>query len=87
MTLRELARQAGLTPYHLCRVFRQATGMAPRDYPIQIRVRRAKTLLLAGSPVAQAAAEAGFCDQAHLTRRFKRIIGLSPGRYRASLIS
>jgi len=81
VTLRDLARHAGLTPYHLCRVFRQTTGMAPHSYQIQMRVRRAKNLLLAGYPIAQAAVEAGFWDQAHLTRHFKRIMGLSPGRY------
>jgi AraC-like DNA-binding protein len=81
VTLRDLAGQAGLTPSHLCRVFRQATGMTPHAYQLQIRVRRAKALLLAGYPIARAATEAGFWDQAHLTRHFKRIIGVSPGRY------
>jgi AraC-like DNA-binding protein len=61
--------------------------MTPHDYQIQIRVRRARTLLLAGCPIAQAAAEAGFYDQAHLTRHFKRITGISPGRYRTGLTS
>jgi AraC-like DNA-binding protein len=85
VTLRDLAQHAGLAPYHLCRVFRQATGMAPHAYQIQVRVRRAKNLLLAGRPIAQAAAEAGFWDQAHLTRHFKRVVGLSPGRYVAGI--
>jgi AraC-like DNA-binding protein len=85
VTLRDLGRQTGLTPSHLCRVFRQATGMTPHAYQLQIRVRRAKALLLAGYPIAQAATEAGFWDQAHLTRHFKRTIGVSPGRYVADL--
>jgi AraC-like DNA-binding protein len=85
VTLRGLAWHTGLTPSHLCRVFRRATGMTPHAYQIQIRVRRAKTLLLAGCPVAQAAAETGFWDQAHLTRHFKRTVGLTPGRYVADL--
>jgi AraC-like DNA-binding protein len=85
VTLRDLAGQAGLTPSHLCRVFRQATGMTPHAYQLQVRVRRAKTLLRAGCPIARAATEAGFWDQAHLTRHFKRTIGVSPGRYVADL--
>jgi AraC-like DNA-binding protein len=85
VTLRDLAGQTGLSPSHLCRVFRQATGMTPHAYQLQIRVRRARTLLLAGCPIAQAATEAGFWDQAHLTRHFKRTIGVSPGRYVADL--
>lgn len=85
VSLRDLAREAGLTPFHLCRVFRQATGMTPHAYQLQVRVRRAKALLLAGTPVAEAAAEAGFWDQAHLTRHFKRVIGVTPARYVADL--
>jgi AraC-like DNA-binding protein len=84
-TLRDLARYAGLTPSHLCRVFRQATGMTPHAYQLQVRIRRAKTLLLAGHPIAQAAVEAGFWDQAHLTRHFKRSVGVTPGSYLADL--
>jgi AraC-like DNA-binding protein len=79
--LGSLAGFAGLSPYHLCRVFRNGVGMTPHDYQTQVRVRRAKTLLSAGLPIALVAAEAGFYDQAHLTRQFKRIVGLTPGRY------
>jgi AraC-like DNA-binding protein len=85
VTLRDLARHTGLTLFHLCRVFRQATGMTPHAYQIHVRVRHAKTLLLAGCPIAQAAAETGFWDQAHLTRHFRHVVGLSPGRYVADL--
>jgi AraC-like DNA-binding protein len=81
VTLRALARFAGLSAFHLCRVFREAVGMPPHAYQTQIRVRRAKSLLAAGVPIARAAAEAGFYDQSHLTRHFKRIVGLTPGRY------
>jgi AraC-like DNA-binding protein len=86
VTLRDLAGQTGLTPSHLCRAFRQATGMTPHAYQLQIRVRHAKALLLAGHPIALAAADAGFWDQAHLTRHFKRTMGVSPGRYVADLV-
>lgn len=85
VTLQDLAQRAGLTPSHLCRVFRQATGMTPHAYQVQVRVRRAKALLLAGHPIAQAAAESGFWDQAHLTRHFKRTMGATPAIYLAGL--
>jgi len=81
VTLQALARSAGLSAFHLCRVFREAVGMTPHAYQTQIRVRRAKSLLRAGQPIILAATEAGFYDQAHLTRHFKRIMGLTPGRY------
>jgi AraC-like DNA-binding protein len=85
VTLTDLARHAGLAPSYLCRVFLRATGMTPHGYQVQVRVRRARTLLLAGRPIAEAATEAGFWDQAHLTRHFKRTMGLSPGRYVAGV--
>jgi AraC-like DNA-binding protein len=44
-------------------------------------VRRAKSLLRAGVPITAVAAETGFYDQVHLTRHFKRIVGLPPGQY------
>jgi AraC-like DNA-binding protein len=81
VTLQALARFAGLSPSHLCRVFRQTVGMTPHAYQTQVRVRHAKSLLGAGLPITMVAAQAGFYDQAHLTRHFKRIIGLTPGRY------
>jgi AraC-like DNA-binding protein len=81
VTLPDLARCAGLSAFHLCRVFRAAVGMPPHAYQTQVRVRRAKSLLRAGVPIAAAATAAGFYDQAHLTRHFKRIVGLTPGRY------
>jgi AraC-like DNA-binding protein len=79
--LQALARFAGLSAFHLCRVFGQAVGMTPHAYQTQLRVRRAKALLRAGLPITLVAVEAGFYDQAHLTRHFKRIVGLTPGRY------
>ena len=81
VTLEALARFAGLSPFHLCRVFREAVGMTPRAYQTQVRVRRAKSLLRAGLPITLVAVQAGFYDQAHFTRNFKRIVGLTPGRY------
>jgi len=81
VTLPELARCAGLSAFHLCRVFRESVGMPPHAYQTQVRVRRAKSLLRARVPIAEVAAAAGFYDQAHLTRHFKRIVGLTPGRY------
>jgi AraC-like DNA-binding protein len=81
VTLTALARFAGLSAFHLCRVFRETVGMTPHAYQTQARVRHARSLLQAGLPIALVATEAGFYDQAHLTRHFKRIVGLTPGRY------
>jgi AraC-like DNA-binding protein len=81
VTLQALASVAGLRAFHLCRVFRQAVGMAPHAYQTQARVRHAKSLLKVGVPITVVATQVGFYDQAHLTRHFKRMVGLTPGRY------
>lgn len=81
VSLEKLACEAGLSPFYFCRVFHQQTGLSPHAYQTLVRVRRAKSLLAKRVPIPQAAVEAGFCDQAHLTRHFKRIYGVTPGRY------
>lgn len=81
VTLAELANLAGMSEFHTLRVFARATGMPPHAYLTQRRVARAKTLLTQRLPLAQVAAFAGFYDQSHLTRHFKRIVGVTPGQY------
>ena len=56
--------------------------MPPHAFQTQVRVARAKALLLRGWPISQAAAHTGFADQSHLTRHFKRLVGVTPGQYR-----
>ena len=84
VSLMSLAVVVGLSPFHLCRVFKDAVGLTPHAYQDQLRVRRAKQLLTEQVPIAQAAVEVGFYDQAHLTRHFKRVVGITPGRYVAA---
>ena len=80
-SLDELARVTGLGPFALMRAFRAETGLPPHAYLNQVRVRLARRLLDSGVPPADAAATAGFADQAHLTRHFKRMLGVPPGAY------
>ncbi len=83
-SLDELARLAGLSPFHLLRVFRRALQLPPHAYLTGVRIARAKALLAAGWPVARVATETGFVDQSHLTRQFKRLVGVTPGQYARS---
>jgi AraC-like DNA-binding protein len=83
VTLADLARETGLSRYHLTRVFTAGTGMPPHTYQLQLRVDLAKRLLLAGRTVTDAGHEAGFFDASHFTRHFKRHVGVPPGRYAA----
>ncbi|MEU9590210.1 AraC family transcriptional regulator [Streptomyces sp. NPDC048219] len=69
-------------PAHLVRAFSTAYGIAPHQYLMSRRVDLARRLLLAGRAPAEVAGATGFYDQAHLTRHFKRLVGVTPGRYR-----
>lgn len=83
-SLQALAAEVGTAPFALLRAFRAATGLPPHTYLNQERVRRARALLDGGTSPAEVAARTGFADQAHLTRHFKRIVGVPPGSYRAA---
>lgn len=86
VTLAELARITGFSQFHLCRIFRDATGVPPYAYLIRTRLRRARRLIAAGEPLSTVAYATGFSDQSHLTRHFKRAFGMTPGQYaRAAL--
>lgn len=81
-TLGALATEVGASPTHLVRCFTTRFGLPPHAYLLGRRIDAARTLLLAGRPVAEMAATVGFHDQAHLTRHFRRHVGTTPGRYR-----
>jgi AraC-like DNA-binding protein len=76
----ELARHARLHESHFIRVFHRVTGLAPQGYIRQLRIARARELICAGAELIDVAQAAGFCDQAHLTREFKKAYGVTPGR-------
>jgi len=82
ITLNRLAQVAQLSPYYLSRVFHAQVGITLREYQLQVRIDRAKSLLTRGMTVRQVAAETGFVDQSHLTRYFKRLVQTTPGSYR-----
>ena len=81
VSLAELATHAGLSRFELVRRFREQSGVTPHAYQTNLRVDEARRRLAAGHPPAAVAADCGFADQPHLTRVFKRAVGVSPGRY------
>jgi len=81
VSLKALAQHVSLSPYYLLRVFRAEVGMPPYAYLESVRIRHTQRLIKAGVPLAEAAAEAGFSSQSHMTRQFKKIIGVTPGQY------
>ena len=75
---------AGVHPVHLARTFRETQGMTIGQYFRGVRLARATDLLRdPRRPLSDIAIEAGFSDQSHLCREFKRATGVSPGRFRA----
>jgi AraC-like DNA-binding protein/mannose-6-phosphate isomerase-like protein (cupin superfamily) len=81
-SLHVLAQRTGVTPFHVIRAFREATGLAPHQYLIQVRVERARQFLADGAAPSLAALLTGFADQSHLTYHFKKHLGITPGNYR-----
>lgn len=77
----ELAGVAGMSTWGLNRAFARAYGLPPHSYSLLRRVNRAKELLALGAAPAQVAAETGFADQSHFTKKFRRLVGLTPARY------
>ena len=84
LTIEILANEACLSPFHFARAFKAATGTAPHRYLTDRRIGRARALIAEGRlPLAEIAEECGFSSQPHFTRWFKRIVGTTPGAYRA----
>ena len=84
LSIAGLAREAGLSAYHFLRIFRQLVGMTPHQYVLRTRLHRA-AMLLRGSDrsISEIALEAGFEDLSTFNRRFRRVMGVTPGVYRA----
>jgi AraC-like DNA-binding protein len=78
VTLTDLAAVAGLTQFQLIGLFRKGVGMTPHAYLTQIRLESARAALRRDMPIAEAAIQAGFYDQAALSRAFKRCHGITP---------
>ncbi|HET6283481.1 MAG TPA: AraC family transcriptional regulator [Polyangia bacterium] len=81
ITLEELADAAGLSTYHLLRVFARDLGIPPHSYQNHLRLARAREQLAHGVPARDAALEVGFTDQSHLIRHFRSTQGFTPGAY------
>ena len=84
ITTRELSAQADVHPVHLARAFRARYGCSPSEYVRGLRVEWARRALRdTDIPLSVVAQDAGFADQSHLTREFRRVVGMTPGRLRA----
>lgn len=84
VSLQEASATLHAHPAHLVRVFSREFGMGPHQYLTGRRVDLARKLLLAGMAPRLVATSAGFYDQSHFNRHFKRVLGTSPGRFARS---
>ena len=80
-TVAEAARRAGISPPWLTRLFRKHIGKTPTRHLLEVRVKAAGAMLSAGESLVRAAGRAGFSDQAHMTRAFKRVCGQTPAKF------
>ena len=86
ITMDDLAREAGVHPVHLSRVFRRITGKGIGEYVHRLRIREAcERMLDPEYSLADISCETGFADQSHFTRTFHAITGTSPGAFRARI--
>lgn len=85
ITNQALAQVANLSPSHFARAFKDSQGVAPHQYILERRVKRAQELLAADLSLSEIAFEVGFSDQSHLTRWFREFVGVTPGSYRWSI--
>jgi|TARA_R110002033_G_scaffold10172_8_gene33405 AraC-like DNA-binding protein len=82
ISLDELAINSNLSKYHFLRVFKNHTGITPHKYILIQRIEKSKDLILKGMNISSAAYTAGFSDQSHLIRSFKKIYGYTPNDFK-----
>lgn len=82
ITLDELAKLIQMNPFILVRKFRKSTGLTPHQYLNNLRIIQARKFIHKGLDLKQVAVNCGFSDQSHLTRKFKSLVGVTPGRYK-----
>lgn len=81
VSLPRLANLVSLSPYYFARAFEREVGLPPHAYLENVRIRKAREFLDQGHSVVSTALLAGYVDQSHLTHRFKRFLGITPGQY------
>lgn len=86
-TLEETADAAGVDKFLLLRYFRRTLDTTPHTYLVMLRINRAQELIARGTSLPEAASAAGFSDQAHMGRWFRRLCGITPATYRRALHS
>ena len=83
LAIREMAGRVALSKGQFSRAFKQSLGSSPMAYVVSRRVERAKLMMTSSSGrLTDIALACGFADQSHLSRCFRRVVGMSPGLWR-----
>ncbi|MCY1358309.1 HTH-type transcriptional activator RhaR [compost metagenome] len=83
LSVARLARECALSRSYFTRAFKRSTGMSPHDWLLQMRVEKARELMLRTPlSLSQIGLECGFADQSHFSRVFHRMTGASPSGWR-----
>jgi AraC-like DNA-binding protein len=85
LSLDDICVEASLSASHLIRAFKEVYGLTPHAYQLNCRIEIGRSQLRAGRSIADVAFTAGFSDQAHFQRVFKRFVAATPGQYRAHI--
>ncbi|MDX2156217.1 MAG: helix-turn-helix transcriptional regulator [Hyphomicrobiaceae bacterium] len=83
-TIQELSAIAGLSAFHLCRIFKAHTGLSVGNYVIRERLSQALRPLMDGDDITDLALSHGFSSHSHFTYRFRRFFGLTPSEFKKS---
>ncbi len=83
LKLADLAELLGMSPFHFGRMFKQSMGISPHQYVIKQRLERAKHLLKhSDQAIIDIALECGFNSHSHLSKQFRKVMGVSPRTFR-----
>lgn len=87
ISLQYLCECTGYSPGHLIRAFKHYSGFTPHEYLVNCRIQLGQIELKQGKAIAEAALNAGFSDQPHFQRTFKKLVAATPHQYRQSLLN
>ncbi len=85
-TVKEISTYLNISEFHFFKIFKQAYNISPHAFLLNLKICRAKQLLLKGNNISDVAYELGFSDQSHLNRVFKHYVAATPYEYKNSIL-
>ncbi|RED64916.1 AraC family transcriptional regulator [Cohnella lupini] len=85
ISIEQMSNMLGYHRTHLCKLFKQSTGLSPMQYLLKIRMDRAEYLLSTSMTIDQVSSSVGFADALYFSKKFRKWKGQSPSEYRQAL--